>query len=291
MIRRPRRSLSILALALATLGSIGGGSATFAASAQESQARLDRDLRAGRPVVVHLVVALCDNLHQGIVPVPKAIGNGQDPRSNLYWGARFGVRTFLAREGGWKVLPGSLAQGGAVLERVVFFARLRRGATTVPVYLVADAWDGAEMRGAIETFLGYASGTRREEVSFRDGAETVRLAAGGSAHLVAFVGHNGLMDFQLAKLIPRAAQAPANSSLVLACASKPYFHRALQAAGSHPLLLTTGLMAPEAYTLDAALKTWIGNGSVAQVRETAAQAYQKYQKCGLRAARNLFWGE
>jgi hypothetical protein len=31
-------------------------------------------------VVAPVIVALCDNLHQGIVPVPKAIGNGQDPR-------------------------------------------------------------------------------------------------------------------------------------------------------------------------------------------------------------------
>ncbi len=34
--------------------------------------------------VIHAYVALCDNLHQGIVPVPKAIGNGQDAANNLY---------------------------------------------------------------------------------------------------------------------------------------------------------------------------------------------------------------
>ena len=38
--------------------------------------------------VVHVFVALCDNRHQGIVPVRAELGNGQDPRTNLYWGAR-----------------------------------------------------------------------------------------------------------------------------------------------------------------------------------------------------------
>ena len=46
-----------------------------------------------RPLVVHVTVALCDNEHQGIVPVPRAIGNGKDPRNNLYWGADYGVKT------------------------------------------------------------------------------------------------------------------------------------------------------------------------------------------------------
>jgi hypothetical protein len=59
----------------------------------------------------------------------------------------------------------------------------------------------------------------------------------------------------------------------------------LRAAGSKPLLLTTGLMAPEAYTLTAAIGAWV---SGADVREAAAQAYHKYQKCGIRAARRLF---
>lgn len=30
---------------------------------------------------IHVYVALCDNVYQGIVPVPKTIGNGDDPRN------------------------------------------------------------------------------------------------------------------------------------------------------------------------------------------------------------------
>lgn len=35
---------------------------------------------------VHVVVALCDNIYQRIVPVPFRLGNGADPANNLYWG-------------------------------------------------------------------------------------------------------------------------------------------------------------------------------------------------------------
>ena len=34
--------------------------------------------------IIHVFVALCDNDSQGIVPVPKKIGNGNDPDNNLY---------------------------------------------------------------------------------------------------------------------------------------------------------------------------------------------------------------
>jgi hypothetical protein len=46
-------------------------------------------------------------------------------------------------------------------------------------------------------------------------------------------------------------------------------------------------MAPEAYTLKSALDGWILRESNAQVRQRAAAAYQKYQKCSLGAARKL----
>ncbi len=38
---------------------------------------------------IHVFVALADNQNQGIVPVPAALGNGEDPERNLYWGSAF----------------------------------------------------------------------------------------------------------------------------------------------------------------------------------------------------------
>jgi hypothetical protein len=108
---------------------------------------------------------------------------------------------------------------------------------------------------------------------------------------LAYVGHNGLMDFSLESPAPAEIESPARSAIVLACASKSYFLDHLQAANAHPLLLTTGLMAPEAYTLDSAIRAWVEKRTTATVGHAAAAAYDRYQHCGLTAARRLFWGE
>src|SRR6476469_6643552 len=82
-----------------------------APSGAELQRRLDELARGGQPLVAHAVVALADNAHQGLTPVPKALGNGQDPEHNLYWGARYGVGYHFGHEGGWepvKTEPGPL---------------------------------------------------------------------------------------------------------------------------------------------------------------------------------------
>ncbi|MGZ8943598.1 MAG: hypothetical protein ACXW00_12585, partial [Methylobacter sp.] len=53
---------------------------------------------------ISVIVSLVDNLTQGIEPVPAKIGNGDDPRNNLYWGALYGVKTFLSKADGWRNL-------------------------------------------------------------------------------------------------------------------------------------------------------------------------------------------
>ena len=52
--------------------------------------------------VIHVLVALCDNENQGIVPVPAHLGDGEDPKKNLYWGAAYGVKTFFSKSNDWK---------------------------------------------------------------------------------------------------------------------------------------------------------------------------------------------
>ena len=44
---------------------------------------------------IHVFVALCDNKHQGIIPVRDELGDGDKPRWNLYWGALYGVKSPL----------------------------------------------------------------------------------------------------------------------------------------------------------------------------------------------------
>jgi len=80
-----------------------------------------------------------------------------------------------------------------VLERCVFKHR------TTDVYLVADAYRGREIRQAILAFLDAAAGTGWERITVQPASPTVPLNIGGGSNLVVYLGHDGLMDFQLPK--------------------------------------------------------------------------------------------
>lgn len=259
------------------------------ASNIEVQKRIDVDLAGNSPIVVHVVVALCDNKHQGIVPVPKALGNGQNPGTNLYWGAAFGFKTYLTRKAKYTVLAEHDQPEKGVLKRVLLHKKIQRTGVRRDVFVVGEAWDGRQMKSAVNRFLTMAAGRKSRVETVELNGKTVEFTSGGSSALVVFVGHNGLMDFFLGSVPRQAEHAPARSSVVLACASKPYFLNSLLIGGSHPLLLTTNLMAPEAYTLDAVISAFVQGRSPSDVRDAAAAAYHKYQKCGLGGARRLFW--
>jgi len=96
------------------------------------------------------------------------------------------------------------------------------------------------------------------------------------------------MDLKLDALPERGEKRGPEAAVVLACSSRAHFGEPLRKAGCRGLLLTTGLMAPEAYTLDAAIRSWAAGDAARTVREKAASAYATYQKCGQRAALRLF---
>ncbi len=230
---------------------------------------------------VHVLVALCDNEHQGIVPVAAKFGNGDDPAHNLYWGAYYGVRSYFTRSKDWSMVSETAHPRTFVLERCVF------AHTAEDVYIVADAYQGKEIRNAIVDFLNAASGNEEEQQLLPVDGDTLTLNLRGSADLLAYIGHDGLMDFDISPS-PMHADSIIRDVLVIACISRSYFREALKEAGASPLVWTTGLLAAEAYPLKAAIDGWILNESPEQVRVRAAKAYNKYQKCGLNAAKNLF---
>lgn len=227
---------------------------------------------------VHVFVALCDNANQGIVPVPKALGNGQDPKSNLYWGAAYGLKTFFKKPtSDWTLLQVLPATDTNILERLLFKHK------TEDVFMLAEAYDGAKMQACIADY--FAASQSNFNLSVKH--ENTDLFFGGNADLIAFVGHNGLMDFDFA-LGNAGGKSKPKDAIMLCCYSKSYFQEYLQQTKANPILWTTHLMAPEAYVLEAALKGWVLNETGAQIDERAAVAYDKYQHCGLRGARNLF---
>lgn len=107
--------------------------------------------------IVHVFVALADNAHQGIVPVPAALGNGDDPGRNLYWGAAYGMRTYFRKSVEWREVAVTQHPSAPVLERVVFFDAGHN------VYLIADAYQGRRIEATIADFFQAAAGLNRED--------------------------------------------------------------------------------------------------------------------------------
>jgi len=230
----------------------------------------------GKAKTIHVMVALADNLHQGIVPVPDRIGNGQKPETNLYWGAGYGVKNYFVRKThDWRLLKSGKVND-TILERLVFRHRSKN------FYLVADAYDGRYIRQTVTDFLQSLAGQRKDTLHVQ--GRTVGIY--GNASLVAYVGHDGLMDFSLEDTF-RNADGRRRDAIILACISRDYFGPYVQSAGARVLVWSTGLMAPEAYTLHDAIAAYTEGQSPEQIRLAAARAYARYQKCGLRAAKHL----
>jgi hypothetical protein len=226
--------------------------------------------------VIHVLVALCDNEFQGIAPVPAFLGNGEDTIKNLYWGAMFGVKTYFSKSKSWTKITTISKPKDNVLERIILKHK------TQNVYLVADAYRGSKMRETIDDFFSATTGERLENVKI--GNETVQIL--GSANVIAFVGHDGLMDFKLEKDLVKKDD-DRREAIVLACASRQYFAEHLKKTNAVPLLWTSNLMAPEAYILHDALDGWINGETNEQIQLRAAYAYAKFQKISVKSASKL----
>lgn len=215
--------------------------------------------------VVHVFVALADNEHQGIVPVPAFLGNGDDPARNLYWGAAFGVRTFLKHAPEWKEILSFKQPNKFILERSIF--KSQNG----EVLLIADAYRGSEIKQALTNFFRAAAGIPDKEAALGGVVSGVAIQVPPVADLVVYVGHDGLMDFPLT--VDFAGHSETHrSAIILACASRSFFRNLLRESGATPILWSNGLMAPEAYTLKAALEGWMQQESKGEIRKRAAAA-------------------
>jgi hypothetical protein len=158
---------------------------------------------------VHVFVALADNRSQGIIPVAAVLGNGEDAARNLYWGSAYGVKTFFSRSSDWQLLATRPGPKAEIIERCIFKHR------TSNVYLVADAYHGNQIRQTIIDFLDASAGANPETISVRAGEKSLVFDAGGSANLVAYLGHDGLMDFQLSSF-PKKKNGDWRDAIILA---------------------------------------------------------------------------
>ncbi len=233
-----------------------------------------RDLRAGKPLVIHVVVPLCAN--DQIACGSQSLGNPMDLRGNLYWGALFGNRRFFDEDPRFAIVSVRGDVPG-VLERAVYRRRASGerwgGSGRMEQIVVLDAMHGSAINDAVETF--WRSATGGAAIPIVDGERTRSL----TVHVTGYAGHNRLMDgIRLSPVnAPRSQRSP-TPSFVLACFSDKYFAEALRAAGSQPLLMTSSYIAPEGYATVAMAVALGDNLPASEVRRAVVRAYAKYQR-------------
>lgn len=231
------------------------------------------------PKTIHLFVALCDNNSQGIAPVPAKIGNGDDPENNLYWGCSDGARAYFSQSKEWKRLA-IITPGGdsPVLERAIFQHKDTKS------ILVADAYRGSRIKDCLKDYLSAGLGTLPSFVE-SDKLDK-KLEIGSKSDLVAYIGHNGLMDFQLE--VAAAEKPPTILAITLCCVSDSYFQPHFSKGHVYPLIRTKSLMYPGAFILHDALEGLFKHEKETQIRARAVKAYARNQKISEKAAETVF---
>ena len=217
----------------------------------------------GADRTIGVYVALADTKHQGIGRVPQALGNGDDPERNLYWGSAEGLKTVFDASADWKLVDRIDTAGASDVMRVRVYRNEGKGAT-----LTARAYRGSAMKTCVQDFEA--------------------AIVNGSHDLVVFIGHNGLMDFSLLPPTKSDSQVVSPDCIVLCCLSEDLFKRRIEMAGGRPVLLTTQFMYPGSFILLAALDPWLEGKGRSAIRESAGVAYAKNQKLSRKAGLGVF---
>lgn len=212
---------------------------------------------------IGVFVALADNASQGIVPVPAAIGDGEDPERNLYWGTAEGLRGVFDKSSNWQLTKKRDGPEGTEMLRVRTYQHVRTGAI-----LSARAYRGTGIKRCVQDF----------EAAIQR----------GTFDLIVFIGHNGLMDFSLPVPARRPGQMNTADCVVLCCKSDAYFRSRIESAGGRPVLLTRQLMYPGSFILHAVAEGWLNGATTAELREYAGEAYAANQKLSKRAGVGVF---
>ena len=252
-----RRALLLLALLF-----------PLAAAAQETTAEKPAIAKPA-PKRIHVVVALCDNESQGIQKVGARIGDGDKPDDNLYWGCSDGLREWFKKSPHWMLTDVSKTNLETTPDAKILRTLTFEHKTTGDI-LTAEAWRGLNIYDA----------TLRYFEKLVDSSET-------APDLVAYIGHNGLMDFRLPNNLEKINGKP-KDSIVLCCISHRFFEKKLADRQVTPVLMTDQLMYPGAFLLEAALEGWLKDEAPEKLRDRAAAAYQKNQKISFRAAKGIF---
>jgi hypothetical protein len=245
--------------------------------------RVVDDLAHGKPLVAEVHVPLCDNT---IIRCgnPK-LGDGDNPDTNLYWATTPGFGEWFARRGGgWKRVlhQRGTDTGNADIVAIDVYRRTlatpaswqKRGAPkTFELDIVVHGWRGKAIDHALAAYAADVSGGATRPLVL---ADKTTLAAGGAAQLVAWVGHNRLMDLDRYDW-PKPGRA-VTGTIAIACHTAAYMEEQVSSSTRVPLLMTRDLLFANAAPLEATVLAFAGGGSYTKMRGDAAIAYAAVQE-------------
>ena len=226
--------------------------------------RVVSDLAAGKPLTVEVHVPLCDS---SIIPCGNTkLGDGNNPDTNLYWATTPGFgRWFARRAGGWRRAVRAETGDDDILTTHVYRRTVR----------ASRAWRraGAPARFEIAITVHAWRGTAIDRALARYAAD---VSADAGPHIVAWVGHNRLMD--LAEFHWPAPGKTTKGTIAIACHTAAYMEETVSSATRVPLLMTRDFLFANAAPLEAAVLAYATGGTYAQIRIAAATAYASVQK-------------
>ncbi len=199
---------------------------------------------------IHIQVALCDNKTQGNIPVPTLFGRGDDPSTNLFWGAKYGVKTDLLDSGNWELLSTEMISP-IILERIIMKHK------HYEVYLVIDAYNGSDIQYCMEDYMNGAFNTNYTTIAFNDRS----LGLHSRADLLVYVGHNALMDKHIdPPLVKEGLKAP--DLMLFTSFGKQLLEPILKNSKAKVLFSSDGLISPDEFTLESELAQWVDRETI-----------------------------
>ena len=251
------------------------------------------DLRAGKPLVIQVHVPLCE---RSIIPCGNhKLGDGNNPDTNLYWSTSGGFKRWFHPRRGWKLVHTRKNPHDHILETRIWKKRIspnstwrKRGVSSpFHVYVVTNAWRGTSISTAIDRYVYDLYGSQPVPIQLKSGAV---VNAGGAAHIVAYVGHNGWMDIPPYdwKHAETIGDSKIKGTIAVACLTAAYLAAPLTNPKRVPLLMTTSLLFAGAHSFEGAVTAFAKGQSLRRIRQQAAANYAQGQGKSIRRVQGAF---
>ncbi|HEY5938622.1 MAG TPA: hypothetical protein VIU61_28420, partial [Kofleriaceae bacterium] len=135
---------------------------------------------------------------------------------------------------------------------------------------VVHGWRGSAIDRALAAYAADISGTSARTITL---ADKTMLEAGGAAQIVAWVGHNRLMDVDTYTW--PTPVGPTKGTIAIACHTAAYMEAEVSGSTRVPLLMTRDFLFANAAPLEATVLAFASGGTYARMRIEAATAYAK----------------